>query len=498
MRFALFLILRAFEEIYFMEDILKKVYNPYLFRQQGHALVDLLAQYLENAQSQTIPVNSVVNPEDQFRFWENFAPDNNDPIALFKEIISRSIHIQHPHYVGHQVSPPLPLAALSGLLSSVLNNGMAIYEMGPAATAIEKVVVRMMIHQIGFPEGADGLLTSGGTIGNLTALLAARQQIAQTDIWESGLTESFGVMVSSEAHYSIDRAVRVMGLGSKGVIKIPVKPDFSMDTTQLESQLLKAQALGIKVFAVVGCAPSTSTGSHDDLEAIANFCQKHSLWFHVDAAHGGAAVFSPEYKPLLRGIEMADSVVIDGHKMLMMPALMTFVLFKSKHHSYATFNQKAGYLLDKTEEEDWYNMAKRTMECTKLMMGIRFYTAWKIYGENIFSENVTRLYRLGNEFGKLIQQRPRLELALPPQSNIVCFRYVSASGDEKSMDQINAMIRHKLLHEGEFYVVQTVVDGSVYLRTTLMNPFTDISMLETLLDRVVALANEFETTWHNS
>jgi len=138
------------------------------------------------------------------------------------------------------------------------------------------------------------------------------------------------------------------------------------------------------------------------------------------------------------------------------------------------------------------------MECTKLMMGIRFYTAWKIYGEEIFSENVTRLYLLGNEFGKLILQRPRLELALPPQSNIVCFRYLSASGDDKKMDHINAMIRGKLLHEGDFYVVQTAVDGNVYLRTTLMNPFTDISMLETLLDKVEALADMFDTPWHSS
>ncbi len=475
-----------------MENILKEVYSADLFREQGHALVDLLAQYLESAQNQTIQVNNYIDPDEQLRFWENYQPEVSDPNVLFKDIIEKSIHIHHPHYVGHQVSPPIPLAALAGLLASVLNNGMAIYEMGAAATAIERIVVRKILSMAGFPDGGDGLLTSGGTLGNLTALLAARQQITHSDVWEKGLSQPLGIMVSSEAHYSVDRAARVMGLGAQGIVKIPVKSDFSMDTSQLEEQLFKAKNDGIKVFAVVGCAPSTSTGIHDDLEAIADFCQKHALWFHVDAAHGGGAIFSPKYKPLLRGIEKAHSAVIDGHKMLLMPALMTFVLFKNKYDSYATFNQNAQYLLDKLGEEDWYNMAKRTMECTKLMMGIQFYAVLNTYGEEVFNQNVTQLYDLGKLFSQLISKHSKLELAIEPQSNIVCFRYKPENVNENAADCLNAKVRESILRQGEFYLVQTIVNGHVYLRTSLMNPATTVAALETLLERVETLANLLE------
>ncbi len=475
-----------------MEDKLKEVYSSAGFKKMGYELVDMLASYLEDAQQEQMQANNYIDPSEQLTYWKNYQLNSEKPVVLFQDILQRSIQIHHPKYMGHQVCAPAPVGALASMVSSVLNNGQAIYEMGGPATAMEKVVVDLLVKKVGYNQYGDGFLTSGGTLGNLTALLAARQQSVSGDVWENGLGDQLAVMVSSEAHYSVDRAVRVMGLGAKGIIKIPVDGAFRMKTQCLDEYYDKAKKEGVRVIAVVGCAPSTSTGMHDDLEAISSFCKRNQLWFHVDGAHGGAAVFSDKYKSLLKGIENADSIVIDGHKMLMTPALMTFVLFKDGHNSFATFRQKAQYLLEMSGQEDWFNGAKRTMECTKLMMGMKFYTILKIHGEEVFGQFVTQMYDLGAEFAEIIQSRPQFQLALTPDSNIVCFRWTGKGMSEIEINTINARVRDKLLKKNEFYVVQTSLRDQVYLRTTLMNPFTTPLHLNQLLDEIESLSQSIQ------
>lgn len=475
-----------------MNSKLESIYDPNEFNKVGHELIDLLTGYLKDSKDEKIPVMNWVEPSEQLKFWKQFTEESSDPIELFKNLIDRSIHLHHPKYMGHQLCPPAPISALISLLGELVNNGMAIYEMGPAATAIEKVIIDIIAKKIGYDESGDGYITSGGTIGNLTAMLAARQNALESDIWEDGLVDKLGVMVSSEAHYSVDRALRIMGFGSKGIIKIPVGKDYTIRTDLLDEYYQKAEKDGIKVIAVVGCAPSTSTGMYDNLEAIADFCKKQKLWFHVDGAHGGGAIFSEKYKHLLSGIQHADSVVIDGHKMLMTPALLTFVMFKNKDVSYSTFSQKAQYLWEKNQDEEWFNMARRTIECTKLMMSIKFYAILITHGEDAFNQSVTHLYNLGSEFAQKIKSRDNFELALDPHSNIVCFRYIVVGLSEEETDKLNSAIRSRILEKGEFYIVQTLLDQSVYLRTTLINPMTNSNTLDDLLDSISSIVDDID------
>ncbi len=462
-----------------MKSTLAKAFDVKTFRQNGIDLIHKLADYLDKANNgnldKTIPYAS---PADSLTYWQNRPMKSENFMGLVQDVLDRSTKLHNPKYMGHQVVPPVPLAALAGFFTEFLNNGMAVYEMGMAFNPIEKLVCDMLCQKTGYPDSSGGILTSGGTLGNLTALLTARAKICNLDVWTAGDKDTqLAIMVSEEAHYCVDRAARIMGLGEAGIIKVPVNDDYTMNTELLQNYYEQATKQGKKVFAIIGSAASTSTGSHDDLQKIAAFASKNDIWLHVDAAHGGGAVFSEKYKHQLKGIDLADSVVIDLHKMLLTPALATAVLYKQGSDCTATFHQKAQYLWDNSEG-DWFNSGKRTFECTKLGICFKFYALWHAYGEKIFEENVDTLYDLAKTFALKIKSSGFLDLAVEPSCNIVNFRPQNLSNEQV------LQIREALILDGEFYIVSTILKGQVYLRTSLMNTFTSPSDLDNLLSKI--------------
>lgn len=466
---------------------LQQAFSSENFRQQAHSLVDLLADYLESAQNQDLQhVIPYKEPDESFSFWQTDYEKGQENVEdFFKTVIEQSTHLHHPQYMGHQVTPPLPITAIASMLSGMLNNGMAVYEMGLVSNPLERILSELLAKKIGFDKNSGGLLTSGGTLANLTALLTARA--AKTDVWEEGNTDKLAVMVSEEAHYCIDRAARIMGMGNAGIIKVPTNDRLQIRTDLLEKYYQEATNNGFKVICIVGSACSTSSGSYDNLEEIGKFAQKHQLWFHVDGAHGGAVIFSEKYKYKVKGIENADSVVIDWHKMLMTPALTTALIFKRDEDSFKTFQQKAQYLWANQYSKDWFNSGKRTFECTKLMMSLKVYSILKAHGEEIFTENVDYLHGLAEKFVALIKARPNFELAVEPESNIVCFRIILPNQES---NVINSAIRKQLLQEGKFYIVQTTLRENLYLRVSLMNPLTSEKHLVALLDEIERISKQ--------
>ncbi len=472
-----------------MTQLLKNAFDPEMFRQNGHQLVDQLADYLNSCMNNS-PLKPLPwkTPADMLEKWQTdfAAPSQTGLNEFFANVIADSLHLHHPKYMGHQVVPPVPLAALTELLCALLNNSMAVYEVGPLSSAMEKVIVNWMASVLGMGQEAGGILTSGGSSGNLTGLLAARQHQTDYNIWEEGTNTArpLAIMVSAEAHYSMSRAVKIMGWGEKGIIKIPLNKRKEVDFHMLEHCYQQAITEGKQVIAVVGNACSTSTGSYDPLEEMATFCQAHRLWFHVDGAHGAGAILTQKYRHLVKGIEKADSVVIDFHKMLLCPALTTAVIFKNDQLAQEIFAQKASYLLANEKKGNWFDIAAKTLECTKKMMSVKIYTLLRTYGPQLFADYITRTYDLAKEFAAQITRSPDFQLAMEPAANIVCFRFTPNNTKPTELDELNTNIRNRIKEDGEFYIVQTVIDGAVYLRTTLMNPFTSIHDCITLLDKI--------------
>ena len=472
-------------------------FNPEEFRVQGHQIIDILAEYLKEALSgKDMAVLPWKEPEQMAELF-SFASEGGakEPLDSFvKRIISLSNHLHHPRYIGHQVTSPLPLAALVQLCTAVLNNGSAVYEMGPVSMAMEKNIIKLFGSLIGYRSVYDGIFTHGGTAGNLTAMLAARQIKTDYNIWEEGIHDYQrpGFLISDQAHYSIGRNVKIMGLGNDSIIRVPVDQAYRMKTGMLARQKREAEDKGLKVISVVASACSTATGSYDDLGAIADFCEENDLWMHVDGAHGMGVLFSEKYRHLVKGIERADSVVIDFHKMLLVPALNTLIMFKNGERSYETFSQKASYLFQKSKKNFWFDSATRTIECTKSSLGIIAYTALKYFRESYYKEYIDSRYDLAAVFADIIRSQDEFELAVEPESNIVCFRYSPEGYNDNALNMMNSGIREKIIKEGSFYIVQVELDSIIWLRLTIINPITSEIDLRNLLHRIIQTAHESE------
>jgi L-2,4-diaminobutyrate decarboxylase len=464
---------------------LNKLYNTQHFRAIGHQLIDQMSNYLEACYSNDILVNNYQKPVQILENWSIFLDQNPSLNSYFDKILTDSIHLHNPHYIGHQVSAPAPIAAFGGLISDVLNNGMAVYEMGAVANVLERKTIEIITEAIGYGETAGGILTSGGTLANLTALLTARAHKVAHNVWKEGNNgHQLAVMVSEQAHYCIDRAVRIMGLGELGLIKVPTDDNFRMDTKVLSGLIKKAKEDNIQVFAIVGSACSTVTGAYDPLEEIADFALENDLWFHVDGAHGSAVVFSEKYASLVKGINKADSVVIDCHKMMMTPTIATAILYKNVSQADSTFNLKAEYLYDKESEVEWFDTGKRTFECTKLMMCVKFMAIYLEGGAKAIQQNIDRLYDNAKIFSRFIDEDENLELLIYPEANILCFRINDPSLTSEQLNLLNKEVRKAILEEGKFYIVQTEINNKIYLRTTVMNPFTNEQIFRDLIENI--------------
>lgn len=499
-----------------LPEALRSAYSPESFRAHGHALVDQLADYLTRAQAGQLPVLPAGEPDELLARWPAQFAAGPGPglLALLPRILAESNHLHHPRYVGHQVSAPLPVSALCELVSALLNNGMAVFEMGPVAVAMERNLSSFFAAQFGLPAAAEGVFTSGGSAGNLTALLAARQARAGFDSWEAGLAggPQLAILAADQAHYCVPRAAKVMGLGQDGVIAVPTDDHFRLRPDALPAALAEAARRGRRVFAVVASAGSTATGAFDPLPPIADFCAAHGLWLHVDGAHGAAAALSPRYRHLVAGIERADSVVLDAHKMLLQPALLTLVLFRDGRDSYATFAQRASYLFTEPAPEsdpapaqrpgpaaaqamtahamtahEWWNPGLRTLECTKKMMILKLFVSLSQYGTRLFSDYITATFDLARAFADRLRAAGDFTVAVAPEANIVCFRYTPPAGDgahpasQADGDALQEKIRQRLLTDGSFYLVKTRLPTGVHLRTTLINPLTTLAELDALL-----------------
>ncbi len=464
-------------------------------REQGHRLVERMADYLETADER--PVSTRRDPSAMEAVFEDPLPRLGRPAEevwddVFDRVVGDAIHLAHPMYMGHQVAPPLPEAVLADAVASLLNQSTAVWEMSPTGTFVEQRVIAWMRELLAFPAESDGTLVSGGSAANLTGLLAAREA-AFPGAWERGVAGREGldravVFVADHAHYSVERAVGVMGLGA-GAVEAVAERDFRLDPDALAKAVGAARADGRIPMAIVATAGSTATGLVDDLDAVAAVAADRGVWLHVDGAHGASLLASERLRGRLRGIERADSVAWDPHKMMFMPISASAILVRDRRHLDAAFRQSAPYLFHpRPGETRARDIGQRTLQCSKRFDALKLWVALQHHGLDHFARLQERTVENAALLHRKLSAAGDFEPAHVPQTNILCFRHLppelreaEAAGDAARVDEYQKALREAYNASGRGWITATVLGGRRVLRVTLMNPATREAHLDALL-----------------
>jgi len=469
------------------------------FRRQAEAVVRQLVAFVERGwrgEGKVVRLEDVEPLNRAMQLDQRLAGSglrDEELEALVGAYLDGATNLHHPAYVAHQVAVPHYATALADLITGMLNNGMSVYEMGPSSGAVEIAVIDWMLAKVGWqPTGRNrdlppedgklaggGVLTHGGSLANLTALLAARASIAP-DAWERGTPSDLVLLAPASAHYSISRAASIMGLGGRAVVPAPTDDLGRLLPDRLAGLHDEVAARGQRVMAVCANACATATGLYDPLEEVGRFCRERDLWFHVDGAHGASALLSSTESRRLAGRDLADSFVWDAHKLLQVSHLCAAALFRDGRALKRAFRQDAVYVTE-GRREIGIDFIEHQFECTKAPLGLKLLLTLAIAGERGLASNIDRLWSATRTAHERIEARAGFQTLCPPESNILCFR---GPGD----DEAQARARLELMKQGDFLLSQAQVAGRRWLRLTIMNPLTDAATIDRLLDRIESLA----------
>jgi L-2,4-diaminobutyrate decarboxylase len=388
---------------------------------------------------------------------------------LFAESVAANcLAVDHPRFLAFVAQPPATAAQILDMTISASSIFGTSWLEAAGATAAENQALRWLADLAGFPEGAGGVFLSGATIANFNALSAARAY------WRSRRPEHdrrLGVAMTHEAHSSAWMVARALDFE---ILPVATDERGRLTGPNLEQALLHAT---MEVCAVVATAGITNVGIVDDLAGTAEVCGRHDIWLHVDGAYGGAALAVPEARHLFKGIERADSVVIDPHKWLFTPLDCSALIYREPAHARAAFTQHADYIAAFQETGDW-NPGDYGIHLSRRARGLPFWFLLVTYGTDAVTVAVRSSIDLAKETARLIEQRPGLRLLMEPELSVVVFvREGWSMGDYQDWAD-------ELLAAGTAFVLPTLVDGEPAMRFCFVNPRTTIEDVRMLLDSV--------------
>lgn len=442
-----------------------------------------------------VPLGDLINDLNLSSYVKTGGLSGGQLSDFLRKYLAATTRLHHPSYLAHQVAVPHYTGALGSLIDGFTNNPMAIYEMGPAATCIEYFIINWLLEKIGWSPSpvnlqfenqeknfGGGVLTHGGSLANLTAMIAARNKIAP-ETWKKGNPGDLALLSPSGCHYSIERTAGILGIGLESIYYVDVDEKGAIIPDKILQVYKKVNNEGKRAVALIANACSTAVGIYDPLQEIGDFCEAHNVWLHVDGAHGASALLSEKYKQLLRGVEKADSITWDAHKLMRVPTVCAALLFRDHRDIDTAFEQEASYLFH-DKEQPGFDFVHRTVECTKAGLGLRFFMVLASLGEKGLAEYVERQFELTIEAYEYIRTLPGFSCAVKPQSNILCFRIDGS-------DNLQLKIRDKLIAEGSFYISTTSFNETRYLRLTIMNPETNMETIKSLMQKIREYGEKF-------
>ncbi|MCW9706697.1 pyridoxal phosphate-dependent decarboxylase family protein [Fodinibius salsisoli] len=463
-------------------------------RELGHQIIEDMVDYLKDLDDQ--PVWKGVPADVKENLKQAMPQGPSDPNAVYQEFKKNIFPYPkgniHPRFFGWVEGNGTALGALSELLASVMNPNVGIGE--HSAMYVERQVLDWCKQLLGYPSDSSGILLSGASMANITALLVARNT-ASDAIKAGGVDATDGKLTaycSSETHNCIVKAMEVIGLGHNQLREIPVDERYQMKTDALKEQIIRDQQEGYTPFCIIGNAGTVNTGAIDPMDELLTIAREFDLWFHVDGAFGALAKMVPAYEDKLRSLEQADSIAFDLHKWMYMPYEVGCVLVRNAEIHRAAFTTEADYLTahDRGLAAGPETFSHFGMELSRGFKALKVWMSLKEHGIEKYRKLITQNITQASYLGSLVKENPNLELMAGIPMNIVCYRFNPGQLDGFNLNRLNKELLMRLHESGVAAPTYTFLEGQYVIRVSITNHRTKQKDLIKLIETSVAIGED--------
>ncbi len=410
---------------------------------------------------------------------------------IFDDIVN---HVDKPGinpasggHLGYIPGGGLYASALADYWADITNRYAGVFFADPGAVKIENELIRWMINLVGYPETAWGNLASGGSIANLTAIVAAREA---KEITPENIRKAV-IYVSKQTHHSVEKAFRIAGLQYAITRTLPLDDNLKIDPVRFEEIIKDDKKKGLTPFLLVSSAGTTDAGIIDPLDSLSDVCTQFAIWHHVDAAYGGFFLLAKSLSSSLKAISKSDSVVLDPHKGLFLPYGLGVVLVKSGRHLKNAFRYEASYMQDAAEVETEISPAEVSPELTKHFRGLRMWLPLRLHGLKPFRSALEEKHRLSIYFYEKIRKISRFVVFGKPELSVVMFRYIPDNHDPNAFNQFLANEMHR---DGRIFISTTTINDVYWLRVAVLVFRTHLKTidltLQLLAEKVILVENK--------
>jgi aromatic-L-amino-acid/L-tryptophan decarboxylase len=446
-------------------------------REAAHQTIDFLLDRLED--DAALPLRRATPAEMRERL-SGAAPDGPQPFAellaqLARDVLPFMSRVDHPAFFAFVPGSGTWPGALADFIASACNIYAGSWMEAAGPSQVELEVLGWFKDWLGYPNEAAGALVTGGSAANLAALACAREAIA------GGPDDRLVIYVADQAHSSIARAARILGMRPEQVRVLPVDASFRLGVQTVADAMDADAAAGRRPFALVANAGATNTGAVDRLDKLATLCRERGVWLHADAAYGGFAVLTERGKAQLAGLELADSITLDPHKWLYQPFECGCILVRDGRRLHDTFAILPDYLRDARTQDDEVNFSELSLQLTRTSRALKIWLSVRAFGLDAFRQTIDRTLDLAAAARERIERSPAFELMAPPSLGVVCFRRVFADAGEDELDALNAGLVSALEESGIGLVSSTRLRGRYAIRLCVLNHSSTDEHIERVL-----------------
>ncbi|MCI0690544.1 pyridoxal-dependent decarboxylase [candidate division KSB1 bacterium] len=404
---------------------------------------------------------------------------------LMERVIPVSINTAHPAYMGYIPGGGLFPSAIATFLSAATNRYVGAWYAAPAAARLEANVLDWFAELMGYPKTARGIMTTGGSLANFSAVVAARKHILGDDIARGTL------YASDQTHHSVMKAAMLAGIPERNLRLLPPDKNFRAIPELFEKAIKGDLQKGMQPFLIAGSAGTTNTGAIDPLNDLADLSKKYSLWYHIDGAYGGFFNLCDEGKRKLEGIERSDSMVLDPHKGLFTPYGCGSLLVKHGERLHRAHVLSADYMQDQFTPEGEINFTEHSPELSRSFRGLQVWLPLKLFGLQAFRENLAEKLRLTQWMYQRFLEEPGFECLAAPDLSVITFRYRPQRGD---IETFNRRLLENIVKSKMLFLSSTLLNGAFVIRVCILSFRTHQAEVEEAFKIIKATARELEKT----